>query len=81
MIKLSNLIHSSPTEMFLNRLQVDSIDVGNVVKLDANHLVVVYRQLEEKIESRIVRGPCIFVPSAQEWLVGLLLLFCCYACT
>ena len=61
------LLLSSPREMFMNRLEVDSVDVKNAVKLDANHLMVVYRQQEGHIERRIVQGPTIFVPSAHEW--------------
>ncbi len=57
----------SPAEMFVNRLEVDFIDVKDSVKLDANHMVVVYKQEEGKIERRIVQGPTIFVPNAHEW--------------
>ena len=56
-----------PREMFMNRLEVDSIIVRNAIKLDANHLVVVYKQQEGHIERRIVQGPTIFVPDAHEW--------------
>lgn len=51
----------------MNRLEVDFVDVCNAVKLDANHMIVVYKQEEGKIERRIVKGPTIFVPSAHEW--------------
>ncbi len=53
--------------MFVNRLEVESVQVKNAVKLDANHLLVVYKQEEGHIERRIVRGPAIFVPGAHEW--------------
>ena len=53
--------------MYMNRLEVDSILVNNAVKLDANHMLVVYKQLEGIIERRIVQGPTIFVPEAHEW--------------
>ena len=56
-----------PREMFMNRLEVDSVYVKNAIKLDANHLVVVYKQQEGHIERRIVQGPTIFVPDAHEW--------------
>ncbi len=56
-----------PCEMFVNRLEVESVQVKNAVKLDANHLLVVYKQEEGHIERRIVRGPAIFVPRAREW--------------
>ena len=41
----------------MNRLEVDSVFVRNALKLDANHLVVVYKQQEGHIERRIVQGP------------------------
>jgi len=63
------LFSDRPSEMFVNRLEYDSITVEDAIKLDSNHLVVVYKQLEGKIESRIVRGPTIFIPSAHEWWV------------
>lgn len=56
-----------PAEMFVNRLEVDNISVKNAIKLDSNHMVVVYKQVEGKIDSRIVRGPTIFIPDAHEW--------------
>ena len=54
-----------PREMFHNRLEVDGVLVKNALKLDANHLIVVYKQQEGQIERRIVQGPTIFVPSAH----------------
>ena len=60
---------SRPAEMFQNKLEVDSITVRDVTKLSANEMVVVYKQLEGKIERRIVKGPTIFIPNAHEWYV------------
>ena len=60
---------SRPAEMFRNKLEVDSITVRDVAKLSANEMVVVYKQLEGKIERRIVKGPTIFIPNAHEWYV------------
>ena len=53
--------------MFWNRLEVESIVVKDAIKLDSNHLLVVYRQEEGQIERRIVQGPVVFVPTAHEW--------------
>ena len=53
--------------MFMNRFEVDSIFVKNSLKIDANHLIIVYRQEEGHIQRRIVQGPTIFVPDAHEW--------------
>ena len=56
-----------PREMFMNRFEVDRVLVKNALKIDANHLIVVYRQEEEQIQRRIVQGPTIYVPDAHEW--------------
>lgn len=53
--------------MFHNRLEVESIEVKDAVKLDANHMLVVYKQEAGHIERRVVEGPTIFIPSAHEW--------------
>lgn len=53
--------------MFVNRLEVDYVNVESAIKLDANHMIIVYKQEEGKIERRIVQGPTIFVPNAHEW--------------
>ena len=39
----------------MNRLELDSVYVRDVVKLDANHMVIVYKQMEGHIERRIVQ--------------------------
>jgi len=56
-----------PCEIFLNTLELESIAVRNAIPLDANHLLVVYKQEEGHIERRIIQGPTIFVPNAFEW--------------
>ena len=53
--------------MFWNKLEIESISVRDCVKMDANHLLVVYRQEEGHIERRIIKGPTVFLPSAHEW--------------
>ena len=60
-----------PLEKFHNKLEIETIQVVDAIKLDANHLIVVYKQQDDKIEKRIVRGPTIFVPNAHEWWVAL----------
>jgi hypothetical protein len=42
--------------------------VRDSIRLDANHLLVVYKQEEGHIERRVVEGPTVFIPSAHEWL-------------
>ena len=53
--------------MYMNRLLYDSIYVKDAIKIDANHMIVVYKQEEGVIDRRIVQGPIIFVPTAYEW--------------
>ena len=66
-------LHTRPKEMFLNRLEIESVAVKNAVKLDGNHLLVVYKQEGGHIERRVVDGPTVFIPSAHEWYVASLL--------
>jgi hypothetical protein len=50
---------------------VEHLEIGveNAITLDANEALVVYRQEPGgKVQRRIVRGPELFVPEAQEWL-------------
>lgn len=53
--------------MFLNLLDMESIVLKEATILDANHLLVVYKQNQGHIERRIVQGPAVFVPTAEEW--------------
>ncbi len=57
----------SPTEMFMNRLELDYIFMKNAIKIDDNQMIIIYKQLEGIIERRIVPGPTIFIPGPHEW--------------
>lgn len=64
-------IHTcSPTELYMNRLEIDSAVVKDSIKIDGNHIVVVYKQLEGLIERRIIQGPTMLVPDAHEWWIN-----------
>ena len=53
--------------MFCNPLQHQSIDVKPAVKIDSNHVLVVYCQLpDNSVQRRIIQGPTLFVPEAGE---------------
>lgn len=39
-----------------------------MITLDANEVLVVYKQDKGTIERRIVHGPMLFAPTANEWL-------------
>ncbi|KAH3768884.1 uncharacterized protein LOC127844917 [Dreissena polymorpha] len=58
-----------PCDIFLNPIKHESITVMNAIKLDANHMIVVYKRLKDSsVQRRIIQGPCVFVPEAEEWL-------------
>lgn len=48
----------------------ENINVMDALKLDANHMIVVYRRLKDStVQRRIIQGPTVFVPEAEEWFV------------
>jgi hypothetical protein len=65
-----------PCFVFNNPLLYDSVTVKESTKIDANHLIVVYKRLKENdVQRRIVQGPTVFVPEAEEWSVIRLVVF------
>lgn len=67
---LGNVTHKpGPCEMFLNPLEHDHIIACDGSKIDANHMIVVYERSEQSdVVRRIVQGPTVFMPNANEWL-------------
>ncbi|KAL5020118.1 hypothetical protein ScPMuIL_003010 [Solemya velum] len=58
-----------PCELFFNPLMYDRVHVQEAIKIDANHMIVVYRSLKKgEVQRRIIQGPAVFVPEAEEWL-------------
>lgn len=54
--------------MFLNRLEHESIYVRDGTKINANNVIVVYkRNPDQSVERRIIKGPVVFIPEAEEW--------------
>ena len=54
--------------MFHNFLLYDKIYKENAIKLDANHVIVIYKRLSnDSVERRLVEGPAVVVPEAVEW--------------
>jgi regulator of protease activity HflC (stomatin/prohibitin superfamily) len=45
-----------------------AIELHKAINLDASEALVVYRQEPGRVGRRIVRGPVLFVPAANEWL-------------
>lgn len=57
-----------PCEIFFNPMIHEDITVKDALKLDANHLIVVYKRLKDTtVQRRIIQGPTVFVPDAEEW--------------
>ena len=64
-----------PCELFHNPLLYDKISVEEAIKLDANHVIIIYkRRPDTTVERRLVEGPAVIVPEAEEWLVVELLM-------
>lgn len=58
-----------PCEIFFNPMLHENINVMDSLKLDANHMIVVYKRLKDStVQRRILQGPTVFVPEAEEWL-------------
>ncbi|XP_074652545.1 uncharacterized protein LOC141906945 [Tubulanus polymorphus] len=57
-----------PCDLYENPLAYDYIIVQDATKIDANHLIVVYKKVKDNVERRIVQGPTVFIPTAEEWL-------------
>ena len=58
----------SPCTMFCNPLEHQSIQMQDAMKIDANHSIVVYQKLKDNsVQRRVVQGPTVFVPQAEEW--------------
>ena len=46
----------------------ENIQTLDALKLDANHLVVVYKRMKDTtVQRKIIQGPTVFVPEAEEW--------------
>ena len=57
-----------PVVFWRDEVEHLKVAVREAVPLDANEAVVVYRQNGGKVERRVVRGPELFVPAAEEYL-------------
>lgn len=68
LLYMINNIFFRPTEMFLNPMEVQQIISLSATKIDANHMVIVYKKTStNKVERRVVKGPAVFIPDADEW--------------
>ena len=54
--------------MFFNPMLHENIQTLDALKLDANHMVVVYKRVKDgAVQRKIIQGPTVFVPEAEEW--------------
>ncbi|KAK7481742.1 hypothetical protein BaRGS_00017689 [Batillaria attramentaria] len=58
-----------PCELFNNPLLYEYVRVQKAIRLDAHILIVIYKRLSNgNVERRIVEGPAVVIPEAEEWL-------------
>ncbi len=57
-----------PAAVWFDPVEHAEISVKSAVTIDANEAIVVYHQHEGRVDRRVVRGPELYVPSANEWL-------------
>jgi hypothetical protein len=57
-----------PATCWFDPVDQIEIKVEAATKIDANEALIVYRQTENQVVRRVLRGPAVFVPTAQEWV-------------
>ncbi len=57
-----------PASVWFDPIQHDAIAVEEAIAIDGNEALVVYRQDAQTVARRVVKGPELFVPQANEWL-------------
>ncbi len=57
-----------PVTEFLDPVVHLSIELCEGIELDANEAVIVYSENEGEVARRVVRGPALHMPAANEWL-------------
>ncbi|CAL1545425.1 unnamed protein product [Lymnaea stagnalis] len=57
-----------PCQVFHNHLEFRNCEKKHAQCIDANHLLVVYKRLKGgEAQRRIIPGPAVFIPEAEEW--------------
>lgn len=59
---------AGPATVWFNPLEHSAITVEDAIKIDANEALVVYKRSVDNVQRRVVRGPALFVPFADEWI-------------
>jgi len=57
-----------PATVWRDPVEIESVEVRPMIEVDAHEALVVYRQEQGKVQRRVVRGPTLFMPTADEWL-------------
>lgn len=57
-----------PKDIWFDPIQHQNIAIQKAFAIDANEAIVIYRRESEKVERRVLRGPELYVPDADEWL-------------
>jgi hypothetical protein len=57
-----------PVSVWFDPVEHRGITVETATKIDSNEALVVYRQTDAGVARRVVRGPALFTPTAQEWV-------------
>ena len=65
-----SILHKAgPCQVFNNPLKVSRTTLRQAQCVDANHTLVVYKRLKGgESQRRIVQGPALFIPEAEEWV-------------
>jgi hypothetical protein len=59
---------AGPCGLWVDPLLHSSVEVRPAIDLDAHQAVIVYREAEDGVTHRVLRGPAVFVPQPNEWL-------------
>lgn len=59
---------AGPCDLWLDPLPHGSVDVRPAIELDAHQAVVIYRENEQGVNHRVLKGPALFVPRPDERL-------------
>ncbi len=60
--------HAGPVAVWFDPVEHQSIELQQCLAIDSNEAVVVYRRDEGNVLRRVVHGPALFTPTADEWL-------------
>ena len=68
--KTTTILLQRPVSEWFNRFEHESIAVENGYKLNSSQIIVVYNQNAKtnEVTRKMVEGPCLFIPEANEWL-------------